>query len=62
MPNGATGVFITTTGDAPGTNRLEITGDEGPDLICDERRSLTYDRLNEVSSASECCQTCERGL
>ncbi len=24
-PNGATGVFITTTGDYPGTNRLEIT-------------------------------------
>jgi predicted dehydrogenase len=28
-PNGATGVFITTTGEAPGTNRLEITGDRG---------------------------------
>lgn len=27
--NGATGVFITTTGDAPGTNRLEITGNNG---------------------------------
>ena len=24
-PNGATGVFVTGTGDAPGTNRLEIT-------------------------------------
>ena len=28
-PNGATGVFITTTGEAPGTNRLEITGERG---------------------------------
>ena len=27
--NGATGVFITSTHDAPGTNRLEITGDGG---------------------------------
>ena len=27
--NGATGVFITSTGEAPGTNRLEITGDRG---------------------------------
>jgi len=27
--NGATGVFITTTGDAPGTNRFEITLDKG---------------------------------
>ena len=28
-PNGATGVFITTTGDAPGTNRFEIDFDGG---------------------------------
>ena len=28
-PNGATGVFVTTTGEAPGTNRLEIVGDRG---------------------------------
>ena len=28
-PNGATGVFITTTGEAPGTNRLEICGERG---------------------------------
>ncbi len=28
-PNGATGVFITSTGEAPGTNRLEITGERG---------------------------------
>ncbi len=27
--NGATGVFITSTGDAPGTNRFEILGDKG---------------------------------
>ena len=27
--NGATGVFITTTGECPGTNRLEITGSKG---------------------------------
>ena len=28
-PNGATGVFITTTGEFPGTNRLEISGTRG---------------------------------
>lgn len=28
-PNGATGVFITSTGESPGTNRLEISGDGG---------------------------------
>ena len=32
--NGATGVFITTTGEAPGTNRLEISGTKGK-LVCD---------------------------
>ena len=29
FPNGATGVFITSTGEAPGTNRLEITAENG---------------------------------
>lgn len=28
-PNGATGVFVTSTGEAPGTNRLEIAGTRG---------------------------------
>lgn len=32
--NGATGVFITSTGDAPGTNRLEILCDGGK-LLCE---------------------------
>ena len=32
--NGATGVFITTTGEAPGTNRLEISGTKGR-LTCE---------------------------
>jgi len=27
--NGATGVFLTSTGEAPGTNRLEISADNG---------------------------------
>ncbi len=31
--NGATGVFITTTGDAPGTNRLEITGSKAKIVV-----------------------------
>jgi len=29
FPNGATGVFATTTGEAPGVNRLEIAADNG---------------------------------
>jgi len=31
--NGATGVFITSTGDFPGTNRLEISGTKGKIVI-----------------------------
>jgi predicted dehydrogenase len=41
-PNGATGVFITTTGEAPGTNRLEIAGDRGKAVL--ERGEITFYR------------------
>lgn len=43
--NGATGVFITSTADAPGTNRFEITGDRGK-LVAEEGK-LTFWRLRE---------------
>ena len=45
-PNGATGVFITSTGEAPGTNRFEIAGDRGKIVI--EAGKMTFTR-NEVS-------------
>ena len=41
-PNGATGVFITTTGEAPGTNRLEIVGDRGKIVV--ENGSVSFTR------------------
>lgn len=41
--NGATGVFITTTGEAPGTNRLEIAGDQGKVVV--ENGKLDFWRL-----------------
>jgi predicted dehydrogenase len=41
-PNGATGVFITTTGEAPGTNRLEIAGDRGKVVL--EEGKITFTR------------------
>lgn len=41
--NGATGIFVTTTGEAPGTNRFEITGDRGKIVIEDNK--LTFWRL-----------------
>ena len=42
-PNGATGVFITTTADAPGTNRFEVTGTLGT-LIFEDNK-LYYKQL-----------------
>ncbi len=38
--NGATGVFVTTTGDMPGTNRLEITGTRGKAVCTAETLAL----------------------
>ena len=42
--NGATAVFITSTGDYPGTNRLEITGTKGKLVL--ENKKLTYFKLS----------------
>lgn len=56
--NGATGVFITTTGDAPGTNRLEITGTKGR-LVCQDDK-LIFDRLE--MDEREWCATCQEGF
>ena len=42
-PNGATGVFITSTHDFPGTNRLEIDGDKGKIVI--ENNKLVFTEL-----------------
>ncbi len=44
-PNGASGVFVTSTGEAPGTNRLEICGERGKLLI--EDGTLRFTR-NEI--------------
>jgi predicted dehydrogenase len=45
-PNGATGVFITSTGEAPGTNRLELVGERGKLVL--EQGKITFTR-NEMS-------------
>lgn len=61
-PNGATGVFVTTTGDAPGTNRFEITLEMGK-LVCElsnEGTSLTLYKLAE--NEREFCRTCPQGF
>ena len=53
---GATGVFVTTTGDAPGTNRLEVTTEMGK-LVC-ENDTLTLHRLAE-NERIWCCTSQE---
>ncbi len=56
-PGGATGVFITSTGDYPGTNRLEITGTKGKLLL--ENGVLKHWRLE--TDEREFCKSCGEG-
>ena len=53
-PNGATGSFITTTAECPGTNRLEISGDRGKVVIEDNK--LTFWKLS-VPERKFCFET-----
>ena len=57
-PGGATGVFVTTTADAPGTNRFEITL-EGGKLVC-ENEKLVLHKL--AVSEREFCKTAKGGF
>ncbi|MDD4002574.1 MAG: Gfo/Idh/MocA family oxidoreductase [Clostridia bacterium] len=43
--NGASGVFVTSTADSPGTNRLEILGTKGK-VVC-EKGQITYYKLKQ---------------
>lgn len=45
-PNGATGVFIASTGESPGTNRLEVCGDLGKVVIEDNRIVITRNKID----------------
>lgn len=56
--NGATGVFIASTGDAPGTNRLEITFDKGK--LLSENGKLYLWKL--ATSEREFCYMAEGGF
>jgi len=55
--NGATGVFITSTGEAPGTNRLEVAGTLGK-LVCENDKLVWY--KNAIDS-EEYCRSSESG-
>lgn len=56
--NGATGTFITTTGDCPGTNRFEITLDGGK-LVCEDNKLRLYKLKGKTS---EHCATAQGGF
>ncbi|MBQ9611923.1 MAG: Gfo/Idh/MocA family oxidoreductase [Lachnospiraceae bacterium] len=58
FPNGATGVFVTTTGDAPGTNRLEVTLEMGK-LVCEDNKLMLY-KLAE--NERDFCRTAKGGF
>ena len=48
-PNGATGVFITTTSDCPGTNRLEVDLDGGQ-LVCDGKKLIMKKLATDINT------------
>lgn len=49
--NGATGVFITSTGETPGTNRFEVSGSLGK-LLCENGKLYYY--KNQIDSRELC--------
>ncbi|HEX3021047.1 MAG TPA: Gfo/Idh/MocA family oxidoreductase, partial [Lachnospiraceae bacterium] len=51
-PNGATGVFVTTTADAPGTNRFEITLEKAK-IVCEEDKLTVFELDNEGCRCAE---------
>ena len=57
-PNGATGVFVTTTGDAPGTNRFEVDLEKAK-IVCENEEIKVYELdVNE----REYCYTATEGF
>lgn len=45
--NGATGLFVTSTHEAPGTNRLEVSGDRGKLVVEDGKLTFWRNRIGE---------------
>lgn len=51
--NGATGVFITSTGEAPGTNRFEICGTRGKLVLENNRLRFTRNEVDMITFSRE---------
>lgn len=56
--NGATGIFITTTGETPGTNRFEVSGTKGK-LLCENNKLIWYKNSEDSYRFS---QTTDQGF
>jgi predicted dehydrogenase len=56
--SGATGVFISSTGEAPGTNRLEICGTRGKLVVEDNKMRFTRNAGDMI----EFCRTSKSGF
>jgi predicted dehydrogenase len=47
-PNGATGVFVSSTGEAPGTNRFEIIGTRGKLVLAQDKLSFIRNETDMI--------------
>lgn len=56
--NGATASFVTSTGDFPGTNRLEITAENGK-LVCENNKIIFY---KTEAPVQEILETSDKGF
>src|SRR4051812_11843639 len=48
FPNGATGTFVSSTGEAPGTNRFEIVGTRGKVLLENDKLRFTRNEADMI--------------
>lgn len=56
--NGATGAFISSTGEAPGTNRLEIAGTRGKLVLENDQLAVQHNETDML----EFCRTAAQGF
>ena len=61
-PNGATGVFVTTTGEAPGTNRLEVCGDRGRIVVEDGKIGILQNFVDAILDGTPLIAPAEEGI
>jgi predicted dehydrogenase len=57
--NGMTGTFVTSTGEYPGTDRLEIIGDRGK-LVVEQKGKILF--INTHVNVSDFCKTTEEAF